>query len=413
MADGQKILVVGGGFGGLFTALELAGTGGDVTLVTQDDHFNFTPMLYEYLSGEVEAWHIAPYYKDLVDGKIPIVRGEVSNIDFDRKIVNIAGRESSLDYDVLILAVGGVSNYYGIPGAANYALPFRKAAHADELRRRMINALDHIPPELAPQDVRDQLTFAVVGGGASGVELATKMGDLLLDAFKRRNLKGEPRVLLIEMSDTVVPGMNDDLRSFVIEALKKSRVDLHTETKVIEVKQNSLVIEHGGEQNEIRTVASVWTAGVRVSPIVEKLNLEKDERGLVLIEPTLQVKGRPEVFALGDMAVLENVPPRLPGTAQLAFQESTLCADNARAYLSGRSLKTKQFQELGEALSLGTENAAVLVGEHAFAGALARQARYTLYTSRLPTWQHRLKVGASWFFEGTTPRPLQEGKFNL
>ncbi len=414
MANGQKIVIVGGGFGGLFTALDLAGSGdNEVTLVTQDDHFTFTPMLYEYLSGEVEAWHIAPYYKDLIDGKMPVIRGEISEIDFDQKNVKIAGRENGLPYDALVLAVGGVSNYYEIPGAANYALPFRKISHADELRRRMISALDHIPPELAPQDVRDMLTFAVVGGGASGVELSTKMGDLLLDAFKRRNLKGEPRVLLLEMSDTVVPGMGDELRSFVVDALKKSRVEVHTETKVVEVKQNSLVFEHNGAQTEIPIVAVVWTAGVRVSPVVEKLNLEKDKRGLVLIEPTLQVKGRPEVFALGDMAVLENVPPRLPGTAQLAFQESGLCAGNVRAFLAGRELKTKHFEELGEAVSLGTENAAVLVGEHAFGGTLARQARYTLYTSRLPTWQFRLKVGASWFFEGTTPRPLQEANFNL
>lgn len=413
MTNGQKIVIVGGGFGGLFTALELAGSGAEPTLVTQDDHFTFTPMLYEYLSGEVEAWHIAPYYKDLVDGKMPIIRGEVAEIDFDHKTIKIAGRENNLTYDALVLAVGGVSNYYGIPGAAQYALPFRKIAHADELRRRMISALDHVPPGLAPQDVRDQLTFAVVGGGASGVELATKMGDLLLDAFKRRNLKGEPHVLLIEMSDMVVPEMGDELRAFVIDALKKSRVDVHTETKVVEVKQNSIILEHNGTQTEVPTVAAVWTAGVRVSPVVEKLELEKDKRGLVLIEPTLQAKSRPDVFALGDMAVLENVPPRLPGTAQLAFQESTLCAQNVRAFLAGSELRTKHFEELGEAVSLGTENAAVLVGEHAFGGVLARQARYALYTSRLPTWQFRLKVGASWFFEGTTPRPLQEANFNL
>jgi demethylphylloquinone reductase len=164
-----EIVVVGGGFGGLFTALELAGAG-NVTLITQDDHFTFTPMLYEYLSGEVEAWHIAPYYKDLVDGKIRVVRGEVSDVDFDAKTVRVVGRENGLNYNALVLAVGGVSNYYGIKGAAQYALPFRKVAHADELRRRMIAALDHLPPDLAPQDVRDELTFAVVGAGASGVE---------------------------------------------------------------------------------------------------------------------------------------------------------------------------------------------------------------------------------------------------
>lgn len=407
-----EIIVVGGGFGGLFTALELAGAG-NVTLITQDDHFTFTPMLYEYLSGEVEAWHIAPYYKDLVDGKIRVVRGEVSDIEFDAKTVRVAGRENGLNYDALILAVGGVSNYYGIKGAAQYALPFRKVAHADELRRRMIAALDNLPPDLAPQDVRDELTFAVVGAGASGVELATKMADLLYDAVVRRNLKGEPRVVILEMSDRVVPGMGEEIRAVVEKALKDARVEVHTKTRVVEVKPHCLVSEHNGEQSETKTVAVVWTAGVRVSPLVEKLNLEKDERGLILVEPTLQVRGRAEVFALGDMAKVENIAPTLAGTAQLAFQESSLVADNVKAFLRGGELKAGRFEELGEALSLGTENAAVLIGENALSGTLARQARFALYTSRLPTWHHRLKVGASWFFEGTLPRPLQESSFNL
>jgi NADH dehydrogenase len=408
----KKIAIVGGGFGGLFTALGLEDTG-ETTLITQDDQFTFTPMLYEYLSGEVEAWHIAPYYKDLVDGKARIMRGEVTDIDFDKREIYVSGRSNVFDYDVLVLAVGGTSNYYNIPGAAQYALPFRKTSHADEIRRRMIMALDSISPDLAPQDVREELTFAVVGAGASGVELATKMGDLLRDAIKRRNLQGQPRVIVVEMSDKVVPGMGEELREHVIDALEKSGVEVHTKTSVVEVKPHSLVFEHNGERREVNTVAVIWTAGVRVSPLVEKLNVEKDKRGLILIEPTMQVKNRPGVFALGDIAKLENIPPTLAGTAQLAFQESDLVVENVRAFLFGGELKTREFQELGEALSLGTENAAVLVGDNAFGGALARQARFALYTSRLPTWHHRLKVGASWFFEGTTARPLQSYGFNL
>lgn len=410
--ENANIVIVGGGFGGLFTALDLAGSN-DVTLVTNDDHFTFTPMLYEYLSGEVEAWHIAPYYKDLIDEKVRLVRGSVSAVDFDNRKVFIEERNAFLSYDVLILAAGGVTNYYGIAGAEKYALPFRRVAHADELRRRMINALDHIAPDAAPQDVSEALTFAIIGGGASGVELATKMGDLLHDAFQRRNLKGEPRLLVIEMADQIVPGMGDEIRGIVETALGNSRVEIHTGTRVSEVKQNSIVYEHNGEQRETRTVAVVWTAGVRVAPIVEKLDLQKDERNLILVEPTLQVLGRPEVFAIGDAAKVESIAPSLAGTAQLAFQESSLAAHNVRALLNGRELKAQHFEELGEALSLGTENAAVLVGDKAFSGALARQARFAMYTSRLPTWHHRLKVGASWFFEGTKPQPLQATKFDL
>ena len=401
-----RIAIIGGGFGGLFTALDLADTG-DVTLISEEDHFLFTPMLYEYLSGEVEAWHIAPHYKELLDtDKVRFIRGDVTAIDFTAREITIATRTRRIAYDVLVLAVGGVTNYWNIAGASDYAMPFRKLAHADALRNRMVEALDRVPPDLAPQDARSALTFAVVGGGASGVELSTKMSDLLRDAVARRALHGEARVLVIEMTDRVVPGMGDEIREFVEEALRARRVEVHTKTRVLSVARDRLTYEHNGAQTTLEAAAVVWTAGVRVNPLIEKLDLEKEKRGLLVIKPTMQVRGYDEIFALGDIAHCEDASPQLAGTAQLAYQEAGLVASNIRALLEGRPLHTKHFAELGEAVSLGTENAAVLVGDKAFGGALARKARFALYTSRLPTWHHRLRVSASWFFEGTAPRPL-------
>jgi NADH:ubiquinone reductase (non-electrogenic) len=401
-----RILIVGGGFGGLFTALDLTGAA-EVTLVSSEDHFLFTPMLYEYLSGEVEAWHIAPLYKELLDSSVQLIRGEVSEIDLGASEAKLKGREDRIAYDILVLAPGGVTNYWNIEGAEEYAMPFRKLAHADDLRQRMVEALDRVPPDLAPQDTRRRLTFGVVGAGASGVELSTKMSDLLRDAFKRRGLRGEPRVMVVEMGDHVVPGMGDDLRTIVEDALKKARVEIHTETRVLRVMKDGFTIEHGGEKTDMEAAAVVWTAGVRVNPVIEKLEVEKDRRGLIIVEPTLQVRGHKNVFALGDIAYYKDATPTLAGTAQLANQEGSLLASNIKALLDGRRLHARQFVELGEAVSLGTENAAVLAGGKAFGGPLARQARFALYTARLPTWHHRLKVGASWFFEGTFPRPLQ------
>jgi NADH dehydrogenase len=270
----------------------------------------------------------------------------------------------------------------------------------------MVEALDHVPPNLPPQDTHRALTFAVVGAGASGVELSTKMADLLRDAFKRRALSGEPRVLLIEMGDRVVPGMGEQIREFVEDALKKSRVEVHTLTRVVRVREKSFTVEHGGVESEIETAAVVWTGGVRVNPVIEKLDVEKTKRGLLLVKPTLQLQSHENVFALGDIAFYQDAAATLAGTGQLALQEAGLAARNIRAFIEGEKLQTKHFEELGEAVSLGTERAAVLAGGKAFGGALARQARFALYTARLPTWHHRLRVGASWFFEGTTPRPL-------
>ncbi|HEX8068882.1 MAG TPA: NAD(P)/FAD-dependent oxidoreductase [Pyrinomonadaceae bacterium] len=399
------ILIAGGGFGGLFTALELAGAG-EVTLVSADDHFLFKPMLYEYLSGEVEAWHIAPYYKELLDERVRFIQGTLTDVDLAARTATISGRARPLAYDALVVAVGGVTDYVGVAGAAEHAFPFRRLKDADALRQRMVDALDRIPPDAAAADASRAATFAVVGAGASGVELATKMADLLHDAFGRRGLGGEARVFVLEAGPEILPGMGASLRAEVEQVLRAAHVEVRTEARVRRVTPGSVVFEHGGAETELQTAACVWVAGVRPNPLIERLDLPKTERGLLRVRPTLQVEGREEVFALGDGAQFDNADPHLAGTAQLAFQQAALAAANVRAVLAGDEPRTRHIKEMGEALSLGTERAAVLTGGQAFTGALARQARFAMYTQRLPTWQHRLKVSASWFFEGTTPRPL-------
>jgi len=401
-----KIVIVGGGFGGLFTALDSHGVG-EVTLINDQDHFLFKPMLYEYLSGEVEAWHIAPDCKELLNDQAKFIRDAVVNIDLNSQTVSLETHKQPLSYDILVFAPGAVTNYAGVPGAEQFALPFRTLDDASHLRKRMTEALDHIQPDAAPQDTRSALTFAVVGGGASGVELSTKMADLLRDAVKRRALRGEPRVVIIEMADRLVPGMGEEIRKFVEDALEKCRVEAYTDTRVVNVAKDTITLEHHEQRTELNASAVVWVAGVQPNPLIQKLKFETDRRGLLLVEPTLQVKGHANVFALGDVAFYPDVVPTLAGTAQLAYQQSHLSAQNIRAFIEGRELKSRHFAELGEAVSLGTEHAAVLTAGKVIGGPLARQARFALYTARLPTWHHRLRVSASWFFEGTQPRPLQ------
>ena len=405
LSKSAKILVLGGGFGGLFTALNLTGAG-ELTLVDDQDHFLFKPMLYEYLSGEVELWHIAPGFSELLND-VRIVRGAIQSIDLDSRSVAVEGRDAPLNYDVLIMALGAITNYWSVEGAREFTLPFRAVEDANRLRRRMTEAIDRIQPDAAPQDTREALTFVVVGGGASGVELSTKMSDLLRDAVKRRALAGEPRVIIVEMTDRLVPGMGDEIREYVEHELDRHRIEVHTRTRVARVSKTGLTLEHNGRETEIAAAGVVWVAGVHVNPVIESLHVDKDKRGLIIVEPTLQVRGHQNAFALGDAAFYPEVAPTLAGTAQLALQQAHLCARNVRALLSGEKLKTKHFVELGEALSLGTEHAAVLSAGKVMAGPLARQARFAMYTARLPTWHHRLRVGASWFFEGTEPRPLQ------
>jgi NADH dehydrogenase len=212
--------------------------------------------------------------------------------------------------------------------------------------------------------------------------------------------------MVIEMGDRVVPGMGEPIREYVEQALLEAHVELHTLTRVVKVTEKSVLTEHKGKQESIDVAGVVWVGGVRINPVIDQLSVAKHGRGLLQVHQTLQLFDHENVFALGDIAYFPDAAPVLAGTAQLAFQQADLVAANVQAFLSGKELRTRHFEELGETVSLGTERAAVLTGGKAFGGALARQARFALYTARLPTWHHRLRVGASWFFEGTTPRPL-------
>src|SRR2546423_12268071 len=293
-----RIMVVGGGFGGLFTALSLAGAGA-VTLVSNEENFLHTPLLYEYLSGEVEAWHIAPPYRELLDERVEFVQGAVTDVDFDKREVTVAGRVRRFPYDYLVLGVGGVTNFWGVEGAEAYTLPFRRIRHADDLRRRMCDALDRIQPDAAPQDARRSATFVIVGGGASGVELSTKMADLLRDAFRRRGLRGEPRVVVVEMGKQLVPDMDADLRGTIKKVLDEKRVEIYTDTRVYEVAPSGVTFEHAGERQTIEAAGVVWTAGVRVNPLVDRLDVENTRQGLVSVTPSLPDQGHAQNFPLG------------------------------------------------------------------------------------------------------------------
>jgi NADH dehydrogenase len=384
----------------------VAGAGAAVTLISRENYFQFTPMLYEYLSGEVKRWQIAPSYTDLLGDNVRLICDEAAEIDLQARMISLKDQAERIAYDVMVLAVGGTTNYEGVEGAQEHALPFRTLADADALRERMAASLDRFSRAETPPDAQAAATFVVVGGSASGVELATKMADLLRQSFDGR---GEPRVLIVEESDKVVAEMDEDLRAHVLKALKNSRVEAQTETKVLRVTADSVSLQHGDSQTEIKAAAVVWTGGVKVNPLVEKLPLEKEEKKqLIRVEDTLQARGYKEVFALGDIAHYSNADKELNGTAQLAYQQAGLAAANIKALLAGRKLQTKHFKELGKAVSLGTKDAAVEIGGHVIGGAVGREARFAAYTARLPTWHHRLKVGAQWLLGADDAQPLEE-----
>ncbi|MGK7912584.1 MAG: NAD(P)/FAD-dependent oxidoreductase [Synechococcus sp.] len=390
----NKICILGGGFGGLYTALELAektwNEQPEITLVDRNDRFLFTPLLYELVTGEMDAWEIAPTFRSLLaDTSVNFVQGDVAEIQIDTQIVRLTnGRQ--LDYDYLVMGLGGDTLYAGVPGAKDYARPFRDLADAEALKA-----------DLASWSNRpDRFRVAIAGAGASGVELACKLADYLGDRAEVR---------LIDRGSSILTSFQPSSRSAAEKALKKRGVTIQLNASVLEVGADFIRLESTGIEETLPVARVLWTAGTTVSPIVESLPLQTGDRQRLKISPTLQVCERPEIFALGDIADgLDADGQIIPTTAQAAFQQASYCAWNIWALATAtperpsRPLLEFRYVPLGEMLSLGTDSASLSGLGLAFDGPLGYLARRMVYLMRLPTIDHQLKVGWNWITKPLT-----------
>ncbi len=379
----SKICILGGGFGGLYTALRLSELPWKhpphITLIDQRDRFVFAPLLYELLTGELQPWEVAPYYKDLLaNTNIHFRQATVDKIDLDQRQVHLEMGET-LTYDRLVLAVGGETPMDMVPGAADHGIPFRTVADASRVGDRL-RALE--------SSSIDKIRVAVVGGGYSGVELACKLAERLGDRGRLR---------LVELGDQILrtsPAFN---RKAAETALSARSVWLDLETGVDQITADSITLKYKGKSEALPVDLVLWTVGTRVAPAIRDLNIEKTPRGQIPISPLLQVASHPEVYALGDIADgLDATGKTVPPTAQSAFQQADCAGWNIWASLSDRPLKPFHYQHLGEMLSLGTDNATLTGLGLKLEGVPAHVARRLIYLMRMPTLEHQVKVGLSW-----------------
>ncbi|MFM7406781.1 MAG: NAD(P)/FAD-dependent oxidoreductase [Cuspidothrix sp.] len=380
-----KICILGGGFGGLYTALRLSQLPWDSTpkpeiiLVDQSDRFVFSPLLYELLTKELQTWEIAPPYSELLQGtNIQFHQATVSAIDINKQKVQLADK-SELNYDRLVLALGGETPLDLVPGAATYAYPFRTITDAYRLGEGL-RVLEATNPE--------KIRVAIVGGGYSGVELACKLAD-------RMGQKG--RFRLIEISDQILRTSPEFNREAAKKALDSKGVFIDLETKVAAIDQNSISLEYKNQIDTIPVDLVIWTIGTKVSPVVKSLPLKQNQRGQITTTPELQVIEHPEIFALGDLAdSIDAEGKQVPATAQVAFQQADYTAWNIWASLTHRPLLPFRYQPLGEMMALGIDNATLTGLGVQLDGSFAYLARRLAYLYRLPTLNHQLKVGFNW-----------------
>lgn len=380
-----RICILGGGFGGLYTALRLSQLPWEplqkpeMVLVDQSDRFLFSPFLYELLTGELQTWEIAPPYEELLQNTgVRFCQGAVSGIDIDQRRVHLHdGPEIS--YDRLVLALGGETPLDIVPGATSYAYPFRAIADAYRLEERL---------RLLEESDADKIRVAIVGAGYSGVELACKLADRLGERGRFR---------LIEISDQILRTSPEFNREAATKALEARSVFIDLETKVESIAQDSISLEYKNQVDTIPVDLVIWTVGTRVSPVVRNLPVKQNQRGQISTTSTLQVHDHSEIFALGDLAdCLDAEGQQVPATAQAAFQQADYAAWNIWASLTNRPLLPFRYQFLGEMMALGIDSATLTGLGVKLEGPLAYVARRLAYLYRLPTLDHKLKVGFNW-----------------
>jgi NADH:ubiquinone reductase (non-electrogenic) len=389
-----KICILGGGFGGLYTALYLCigewsfapnwvkSGKCEVTLVEPKDNFLFSPLLYEILTGELQRWEIAPsYQKLLAGGKIRFCQDAVESVNLKTRQVDLLSGDCAsaqpsdrLSYDYLVLAVGNQSWFPDIPGLKEYALTFRSLADADRLEERL---------RIMEASERQRLRIAVIGGGANGVELACKLCD---------RLQGRVNILLIERGNEILSPFSKGVKKAANKAIKKRSIDVYLETDVKEIEADKIVLNRG-ENITLPVDLVLWTAGTESIAWVKNLDCQQTSRGKLLTRPTLQLIDYPEVFALGDLADIRSSKTKsVPMTAQAAYQQASCVAKNIKATLEGKSLKRFRYLHLGDMLTLGKGVAVVSSYGLNLEGFLGGVVRSLVYIQRLPTWRHRLQV---------------------
>lgn len=381
----KRICILGGGFGGLHTALRLSelpwdnGIKPEIVLIDKSDRFVFSPLLYELVTGEMQTWEIAPPFEELLANTgVRFLQACVTGIDIETQQVMLGDRPS-LSYDKLVIALGGQTPLDAVPGEKNRVLPFRSLEDAYQLKERL-RQLEH--------SNADKIRVAVVGGGYSGVEIACKLADRLGERGRLR---------LIELGESILSASPSFNRESAKKALEEKHIWLDLETEVETIGEDTISLRYKGQVDTIPVDLVLWTVGTRMSELIKNLPLKHGDRGLLSTNSFLQAIDRPDIYALGDLADCRDATgQKVPPTAQVAFQQADYCAWNLWASLSDRPLLPFRYQPLGEMMTLGVDNATISGLGMNLDGMLAYLGRRSIYLYRLPTLKHQLAVGFNW-----------------
>ncbi|MBO4274376.1 NAD(P)/FAD-dependent oxidoreductase [Microbispora triticiradicis] len=404
----QHIVIVGGGYVGLYSALRLQRTlrrelrDGSVriTLIDPQSYMTYQPFLPEAAAGNISPRHVVAPLRRVLP-KVRILNGRVSKVHHEARTVTFeppAGESREIEYDVIVMAAGSISRTLPIPGLEDAAIGFKTVGEAIALRNRVISLLDRAD-SAEDEDVRRRaLTFVVVGGGFAGIEALAELEDMTEDAIRYYPGidKKDLRWVLIEASNRILPEVGPEMGEWTAEQLRERGIELKMET-FLQSCEGGLVKTSDGDEFESATI--VWTAGVKPSPIVNSTDLPLDERGRIKTTTRLTVAGVKGAFAAGDVAGVPDVTN--PGqfcapNAQHAVRQARVLGDNITAYLRGEELKDYRHKYVGSVAGLGLHRGVANVYGIKLRGLPAWFMHRTYHLSRVPTVNRKVRVVMDW-----------------
>jgi len=416
MSETKRILVLGGGFAGVECVRKLESyfpneNDVQISLVSEDNFFLFTPMLPQVASGTIETRHIVIPVRTLLK-RTKFYEAEVKNIDPYGKTVTLSGtkekRGISLHYDYLVLALGSQTNFFGMDKLEQLAYSMKTLNDAVVLRNRVIDMLEQADNETNPILKKSLLTFVIVGGGFAGIETAGELMDLLHDARKYypNTEKTDIRVIVLEALPAILPGFNEKLAKFALEKLHERGIEVKVSTKLSSFSGDEVIIEDARTTTEdtaqftvnaIQTRTLVWTAGVTPVDIIKK-SVFKTNRGGIVVDEFLQASDFPEVFAIGDCCyIIDSKTNRpLPPTAQNAESEAKIVAKNLHAIITNKDKEKFVYSPRGQMAVIGKRSAiASMFGIHLH-GLVAWMIWRVIYLSKIPRLDKKVRIFLDW-----------------
>jgi len=397
--DFHHVVIVGAGFGGLETTYRLDGAGVKITLIDRRNHHLFQPLLYQVATASLATSEIAWPIRYLVRNRpdVTTLFANVSGIDAQRRCV-LLDDGGEVGYDTLVLATGVRHAYFGHDEWEPFAPGLKTLEDATTLRRRILVAFERAERESDPDKRAALMTFAIVGAGPTGVELAGTIVELARSTLPQdfRNVDTRrARVVLIEAGPRVLAGFPDDLSHYAHKSLERIGVEVVLGQAVTDCNADGVV--YGGNRLEAKTI--IWAAGVRASRAAEWLGAPADRAGRLQVAPDLTVPGHPEIFAIGDTVTISawNGQP-VPGIAPAAKQEGRYVADTIKARLAGRATPPFRYSHSGSLAQIGKRLAVIDFGRIKLRGALAWWIWGIAHIYFLIGLRHRLSVALSWLW---------------